>query len=54
MGEYQPFQTLLEASNQTKEINLGKLRLRDEDMTEEDQALIRSFNYFWETQVYSL
>ena len=54
MGEYQPFQTLLEVSNCAKEITLGEFRLREEDMTEEGQSLIRSFNCFWETQVYSL
>ena len=54
MGEYQPFQTLLEASNRAKEITQGNFSLRDEDMTDGDQALVRSFNCFWETQVYSL
>ena len=54
MGDYQPFQTLIEASNRAKEITLGNFSLGDEDMTDGAQALVRSFNCYWETQIYSL
>ena len=54
MGDYHPFQTLLEASNRAKEITLGNFSLGGEDMTDEAQALVRSFNCHWETKIHSL
>lgn len=54
MGDYQPFHTLIEASNRAKEITLGNFSLGAEDMTDGAQALVRSFNCYWETQIYSL
>ena len=54
MGEYQPFQTLLEATNHTKEITRGDFSPGEADLTDADQALIRSFNCYWDTKVYSL
>ena len=54
MCDYQPFQTLLEASNKAKEITLGNFSLGVEDITDGAQALVWSFNCYWETQVYSL
>ena len=49
IGENQPFQTLLEASNRAKEITRGDFRLGEDDLTDGDQALIRSFNCSRET-----
>ena len=54
MGEYQPFQTLFEASNHAKEIIQGDYSLEEEDLMDWDQSLIRSINCYWETQKYIL
>ena len=54
MADFQPFQSLLEASNRAKTITLGNFSLIGEDMTDRAQALVRCFNCYWETQIYSL
>ena len=54
MGDYQPFTTLLEATNRAKEITRGDFTPREANVMDADQALIRSFNCYWDTKVYSL
>ena len=54
MADFQPFQSLLEASNRAKTITLGNFSLVGEDMTDGAQALVICFNCYQETQIYSL
>ena len=54
MADLQPFQSLLEASNRAKTITLGNFSLVGEDMTDGAQALVRCFNCYWETTIFSL
>ena len=54
IGEYWPFQILLEATNCAKVITRGDFSLGEEDWTDGDPALIRSFNCYWDTQIYPL
>ena len=54
MADFQPFQSLLEASNRAKTITLGNFSLVGEDMTDRAQALVKCFNCYWETTIFSL
>ena len=54
IGEYQPFQTLVEATNHAKEISRGDFSPGEADLRDGFQALIWSFNCYWDTQIYPL
>ena len=54
MGDPTPFTSIMEASNRAKAIVAGNFTLQGEDLTEGAQALVMSFNNFWDTTVYSL
>ena len=54
MDDLQPFSSLLEASNRAKTITVGNFSLYGEDMTDGAQAIVRFFNCYWDTTIYSL
>ena len=54
MGDLNPFSSIMEASNRVKAIVAGNFSLEGQDVTEGAQALVMSFNNFWDTNVYSL
>ena len=54
MGDPTPFSSIMEASNNAKAIVAGNFSLEGQDLTEGAQALVMSFNNFWDTNVYSL
>ena len=54
MGEVAPFSLIMEAGNCAKALVAGNFSLEGQDATEGSQALVMSFNNFWDTRVYSL
>ena len=53
MGDLIPFSSIMEASNRAKAIVAGNFSLEGQDLTEGAQALVMSFNNFWDTNVYT-
>ena len=54
MGDLHPISSIMETSNRAKAIMAGNFSLEGEDLTEGSQALIRCFNNYWDTNIYSL
>ena len=54
MGEVTPFSLITEAGNHAKTLVAGNFSLEGQDATEGSQALVMSFNNFWDTTVYGL